>query len=427
MFKFFKEKLKSFFGKEKTSEEAKEEKKAIKVEKQKEKKKKKIREEKEKIEYIIGEVEEEAEKEEELKEKIKEELREEENKPLEKVSKTKEEKEDRTDTKKVKEIKEEVEKELKEEVEKKEELKEDIRKELKEEEKEGFFSKFKKKFATITLNKEEFEEFFDKLEMLLLENNVSLEVVDKIRKDLEKQLVNIEIKKGDIENEVRNTLRETIKDILIDPYDLIEKIKSKSNDPFVILFFGINGAGKTTTIAKIGYLLQKHKIPSVFAAADTFRAASIEQLEKHGDKLGIKVIKQNYGADPAAVGFDAIKYAKAHGIKAVLIDTAGRMHTKDNLLKEMEKIVRVTKPDLKIFVAESITGNDATEQAKIFNDSVKIDGTILSKADVDEKGGTSISIGYITKKPILYLGTGQGYEDLQKFDKEEILTNLGLE
>ena len=419
MFKFFKEKLKSFFGKEeKTSGEAKEEKKAIKVEKRKEIKKKKILEEKEKIEYIIEEVEEEAEKKEEVKEKIKEELKKEENKPLEKVSKTKEKKEDKVDTKKVKEIKEEAEK--------KEEIKKEVKEELKEEEKEGFFSKFKKKFATITLNKEEFEEFFEKLEMLLLENNVSLEVVDKIRKDLEKQLVNIEIKKGDIENEVRNTLKETIKDILIDPYDLIEKIKSKSDDPFVILFFGINGAGKTTTIAKVGYLLQKHKIPSVFAAADTFRAASIEQLEKHGDSLGIKVIKQNYGADPAAVGFDAIKYAKAHGIKAVLIDTAGRMHTKGNLLKEMEKIVRVTKPDLKIFVAESITGNDATEQAKIFNNSVKIDGTILSKADVDEKGGTSISIGYITKKPILYLGTGQNYEDLQKFDKEEIITNLGL-
>ena len=425
MFKFFKEKLKGFFGKEETSEESKEKKKEIKVEKQKVKKKKSIKGKKEKIEYIIEEVEGKKEKiEEELEEELgeKEELKEEQ-KTKEILGKKVEEK-----------IKEKISKELDSEKIKERELKEKgkIKEEKQEEEikpkKEGgFFSKFKKKFTTITLSKEEFDEFFEKLEMLLLENNVSLEVVDRIRNDLEKQLVNMDIKKDEIENEVKNTLRETIKDILVDPFDLLEKIQSNKDDPFVILFFGINGAGKTTTIAKIAYLLQKHKIPCVFAAGDTFRAASIEQLEKHGENLSIKVIKQNYGADPAAVGFDAIKYAKAHGIKVVLIDTAGRMHTKDNLLKEMEKIVRVTKPDLKIFVAESITGNDATEQAKIFNEAIKIDASILSKADVDEKGGTAISIGYVTGKPILYLGTGQNYEDLQKFDKDEIITNLGLD
>src|SRR3989344_3779400 len=227
-----------------------------------------------------------------------------------------------------------------------------------DEEKQGFFSKLIKlptKLNTVRLDQETFNEFFEKLEAILLENNVALSVVDKIREDMEKRLVNIEIKKPMLEQEIKNTLKESILEILMPPFDLIELIKKKEG-VFVIVFFGINGSGKTTTIAKLANLLQKNKISCVFAAADTFRAASIEQLEKHGNNLNIKVIKQNYGADPAAVAFDAIQYANAHGIKAVLIDTAGRMHTKSDLLKEMEKIIRVAKPDSKIFIAESITG-----------------------------------------------------------------------
>jgi fused signal recognition particle receptor len=164
----------------------------------------------------------------------------------------------------------------------------------------------------------------------------------------------------------------------------------------------------------------------VLAAADTFRAASIEQIAEHASKLGVPLIKHDYGADPAAVGFDAIKYAEKHNIDVVLIDTAGRMHTKTNLLAEMEKICRVTKPDLKIFVAESIAGNDATEQAKSFHEMIEIDGSILSKVDVDEKGGTIISVSHATRKPIFYLGTGQKYEDLELFDKQKYIENLGL-
>ena len=294
------------------------------------------------------------------------------------------------------------------------------------EEKTSFFSKFKKKF-TSKLDQGTFNNFFEKLEQILLENNVALGVVDKIREDMEKDLVNIEIKKENIENEVKKSLKNSIERILVDPFDIMEKIKLKKEGPFIILFFGINGSGKTTSIAKLTHKLQKNNIPCVLAAGDTFRAASIEQLNKHGEKLGVKVISQDYGADPAAVAFDAIKYATSHGLKVVLIDTAGRMHTKDNLIKEMEKIIRVTKPDMKIFVAESITGNDATEQAKIFNESFGIDGTILTKADVDEKGGTAISVGFITGKPILMLGTGQNYDDLEVFSKEEIISNLGLD
>lgn len=414
MFKFFKEKLQNLLnlGKEKTEEakleEAKAEKKAEKA----------IKKEKQKVK---------SEKNKEQAKEVKEQN---------KKEKLKEEKE--TVKEAIEELKEEVEEiqeqEIRQEeqeiiIEKTPELPQpEIKKEEKveKEEKKGFFARLQSKFNTVRLDQETFNEFFEKLELLLLENNVALEVVDKIRTDMEKKLLNIEIKKENLENEIRDSLKESILDVLIEPFDMLEKIKKKDG-PFVILFFGINGSGKTTTIAKVANMLKDNKITTVLAAADTFRAAAIEQLKKHGDRLGIKVVHQNYGSDPAAVAFDAISYAKAHDIKVVLIDTAGRMHTKDNLLKEMDKIIRVTKPDLKIFVAESITGNDATEQAKAFNEIAHLDGSILTKADVDEKGGTAISIGHVTGKPILYLGTGQTYKDLQKFSPKEIIANLGLD
>lgn len=229
--------------------------------------------------------------------------------------------------------------------------------------------------------------------------------------------------------EIKEALKRTIEEILIEPFDLAERIRQKNNsinEPFVILFCGINGTGKTTTIAKIASHLKENGISVVLAAADTFRAASIEQLKKHGDKIGVKVIAHDYGSDPAAVGFDAIKYAKKNSIQCVLIDTAGRMHTAKNLLREMEKIAKVCNPDLKIFVGESITGNDAIEQAKSFNWSIGIDAIVLSKADIDDKGGTALSVGWVTKKPILYLGTGQEYDSIEVFDKKKFIEKLGL-
>jgi fused signal recognition particle receptor len=207
---------------------------------------------------------------------------------------------------------------------------------------------------------------------------------------------------------------------------LIGEIK-KSLRPYTVLFFGINGSGKTTSIAKLAHKLKKEGISCVLAAGDTFRAAAIDQLEEHAKKLNVPIIKKDYGSDPAAVAFDAISYAKKNKVQAVLIDTAGRMYTASNLLKEMEKIVRISKPDLKLFVGESITGNDATEQARTFNDSVGIDGLILSKADIDEKAGTILSVSQVTGKPIYFLGMGQSYEDLQTFSKKTVLKNLGLE
>jgi len=290
----------------------------------------------------------------------------------------------------------------------------------------GFFSKIREKIQKTRISDREFEEYSEDLENILLENNVALEVAERIIKELKEEIVNKELSKKEIELQIKTSLKAVINKILVEPYDLAGKIKEKAEKPYVILFSGINGSGKTTTIAKFAYALKKKEISSVIAAGDTFRAASIEQLKKHGEKLGIDIISHEYGSDPASVGFDAIKYAKKNSIDCVLIDTAGRMHTAKNLLREMEKIVKVTKPDLKIFIGESITGNDSIEQVRSFDEAIGIDAIILSKADIDEKGGTALSLGYVTKKPILYLGTGQNYEDLEPFNKDKFIEKLGL-
>ncbi|MEK6889172.1 MAG: signal recognition particle-docking protein FtsY [Nanoarchaeota archaeon] len=296
------------------------------------------------------------------------------------------------------------------------------------EEAEGnFFTKLLKKITTSKLSQEDFEESFSELEITLLENNVALEAVDAIKDSLSSQLVNQQIKKTEAPARILEALKSSILSILIEPPSLLQQIKDKKDSPFTILFFGINGTGKTTSIAKIAHYLKENKISCVLAAADTFRAASIEQLQTHANNIKVPIISSNYGSDPASVAFDAISYAKSHTIKVVLIDTAGRMYTKSNLMKEMEKIIRISKPDLKIFVGESITGNDVIDQARTFTETAGIDGIILSKADIDKKAGTILSVSHITKKPIYFLGTGQEYKDLLPFTKKSILKNLGLE
>jgi len=297
-----------------------------------------------------------------------------------------------------------------------------------EPEKKGFFARLTEKIITTTINEGQFEKLFWELELALMENNVAMEVIEKIKNDLKGQLVEKPIRRNKVEETISLSLKDSIvglfqsKDI-----DLLQQIKNKNKKPYVITFFGINGSGKTTSIAKLAHMLKEKNISCVLAAGDTFRAASIEQLSLHAEKIGVKIIKHTYGSDPAAVAFDAIKHAKSKNIDVVLIDTAGRMHSNENLIQEMKKIIRVAKPDLKIFVGESITGNDCVEQAKTFNESVGIDGIILAKADIDEKGGAAVSVSYVTKKPILYLGVGQEYKDLEKFDSEVIMKGLGLD
>ena len=290
----------------------------------------------------------------------------------------------------------------------------------------SFFGKLISK--KVTISEKDFDVYAEELEMLLLENNVALEVAEKIIKRLREEIVGKELLKKEIEGEIQDVFKGIIDEILIEPFDLIEKIKNREDKskPYVVLFCGINGTGKTTTIAKITQQLKDNKLTCVLAAGDTFRAASIEQIKKHGEKLDIPVIAHEYESDPAAVGFDAIKYAEKNNLDAVLIDTAGRMYTEKNLMSQIEKIAKVTKPDTKIFVGESTTGNDIVEQVKSFDWAIHIDGIILAKADIDEKGGTALSVGYVTKKPILYLGTGQEYDKIEHFDKKKFIEKLGL-
>ena len=286
-------------------------------------------------------------------------------------------------------------------------------------EEKGFFVKFQKR-----LTEEKFEELFEELGIILIQNNVAYAAVESIKNSLAEKLIGKTLKEINLSGELKNS----IESILINPPNFLKEINGslEEKQPFIILFSGINGSGKTTTIAKIANYLQKNKLSVCLAAADTFRAAAIQQLEEHANKLKVSIIKKDYGSDPASVGFEAIAYAKKNKIDVVLIDTAGRMQNKDSLMKEIEKICKVTKPDMKIFLGESITGNDATEQAKVFNESIGLTGIILSKADIDEKGGTAISVSHITGKPILFLGTGQEYKDLEIFDKKKMVEKLGL-
>ncbi|MBI2577209.1 signal recognition particle-docking protein FtsY [Candidatus Woesearchaeota archaeon] len=295
--------------------------------------------------------------------------------------------------------------------------------------KEGFFAKItsaiKEKIAMTTIDREKFDGIFSDLELILLENNVAVEVIEKIKADLELRLVNQPIPRLKIEETIRSSLRSSLETILSNPaFSLEQKISGAK--PLVICFVGINGSGKTTTIAKVAHLLKSKGKTVVLAAGDTFRAASIDQLQEHAEHIGVKLIKHDYGSDPAAVAFDAIKHAKSKNADVVLIDTAGRMHSNTNLMDELKKIKKVAGPHLVLFVGEALTGNDCIEQIKEFQQAVGIDGIILTKSDVDEKGGTMISASFVSGKPILFLGTGQHYEHLEPFSKEKLLASLGL-
>ncbi|VVB66730.1 Signal recognition particle receptor FtsY [Candidatus Gugararchaeum adminiculabundum] len=267
----------------------------------------------------------------------------------------------------------------------------------------------------IELKEKDVDDLLENLEMSLLESDVAYEVSQEMVGELKGKLVGAKFHKGKVKDEVKNLLKSELESALnVESKTLLELVKS-SPQPFVILFLGPNGAGKTTTIAKLSVFLSSHGLSSVIAASDTFRAAAIEQIMEHGKKTNTRVIKHDYGADPAAVAFDAINAAKASKAAVVLIDTAGRQDTNLNLIEEMKKINRVVKPSLKIFIGESIAGNALLDQISKFNEAIKVDAVILTKMDCDAKGGSSFSITKGAKIPILFVGLGQKYEDLTPF------------
>ena len=292
------------------------------------------------------------------------------------------------------------------------------------------FSRAAKGIAQRELTEKVLDDVLLDLQIALLESDVAQEVVDDISGKLKKDLLGLKLEKEqDATKLVQSKLQAALAEIFArtNRFDLIEQIKMKKEakgGPFVIVFLGINGTGKTTTVAKIANLLRKAGFSLVVAAGDTHRAGAIEQLEQHMNRLSLKLVKQRYGADPSSVGRDAYDHAKKNHLDIVLVDTAGRMQTSKNLMDEMGKIVRVVKPDVKLFIGDALAGNDTINQAREFFQYTNFDGAILTKVDADAKGGSAISIAYITSRPIIYIGVGQGYDDIIPFDSNKFIESL---
>ena len=288
---------------------------------------------------------------------------------------------------------------------------------------------FLEKASRTDLDEKTIGKLLEELKITLLQNDVAYPVAEDICLKLKSKLEQTQIKRfSDPKRTGKKLLREVLLETLgrstVDEFfNLIEK-KRLDREPAVMVFIGINGTGKTTTIAKIAHLLLSKGYTTVLACSDTYRTGSIEQIEEHAKRLGVKAIKHKYGADAAAVAYDTINHARAQGIDVVLIDTAGRMQTNKNLLDEMAKIVRIAKPDLTILVVDALTGNDAVEQALTFSRSVPIDGVILTKLDADAKGGSAISVSHVTNKPVIFIGTGQDYKDLTPFEPTYIVDRI---
>jgi fused signal recognition particle receptor len=194
--------------------------------------------------------------------------------------------------------------------------------------------------------------------------------------------------------------------------------------PVSIMIVGVNGTGKTTTTAKIAHRLSNEGYSVVLAAADTFRAGAIDQLAAHSERLGVRCVRSQRGGDSAAIARDAIESARAKGDDIVIIDTAGRMQNKTNLMEELRKVHRVCRPHLVLFVADALAGNDAVTQATVFQKILSFDGAVLCKLDTDAKGGAALSIAHATGRPIVLAGVGQGYEDLLNFDPEWFIDSI---
>jgi fused signal recognition particle receptor len=292
------------------------------------------------------------------------------------------------------------------------------------------FERLKKSFKNVVdriakseIKEDDLDEVLWDLQLQLMSNDVAMDVAAKISEELKQRLIGTQFQRfSDKTEPIRNALQESISYVLQTEggWDLLDRAREKKVEgiPLVVMFVGINGTGKTTTIAKVTHLLKKKGYSVVLASGDTYRAGAIEQLEEHARRLDVRVIKHKYGSDSAAVSFDAVQHARAQRINVVLIDTAGRMQTNRNLMDELRKVKRVVQPDITIMILDSLIGNDAVEQAQTFNEHVGFDAAVLTKVDADAKGGSSLSVAYLTGKPILYIGVGQEYSDLQRFDAQ---------
>jgi len=279
------------------------------------------------------------------------------------------------------------------------------------------------------LTADELDEALRDLQLELLDSDVAYVVAEKITGSVKSTLAGTRARRlSDSQAFIREALQRALLEVFSSSgqVDLAALVASKASaqNPYVIVFVGVNGSGKTLTVARVTHYLQGKGFTVALACSDTFRAGAIEQLETLAARLGVRAVKHRYGGDAAAVAYDAVSYAKAHGINAVLIDTAGRMQTKKNLMDEMRKIVQVSKPDLVVFVGDALTGNDAVSQAEEFAKAVGIDASILTKMDADAKGGAAISIAYTLKKPILFLGVSQSLDGLKPFNAEEFVTSI---
>ncbi|MDY6774296.1 MAG: signal recognition particle-docking protein FtsY [Candidatus Nanohaloarchaea archaeon] len=286
----------------------------------------------------------------------------------------------------------------------------------------GFSEKAKETVAEKEITEELLEDALWELEQQLLKNNVAVEVIDRLKEDMKEELVGESVPRRKAGEVVESALEDAVRDVLEQDGKELEAVIEEEK-PALVLFMGFNGSGKTSTASKVAYRLQEEGYEPVLAAGDTFRSASIEQLEEHAEKLSVPCISHEYGSDPAAVIYDAVEHAEKEDKDAVLADTAGRSHSDRNLMDELEKIVEVNEPDLKLLVVDALAGNDVLEQAEAY-ERIGFDALVLTKADVDQKGGAALSLGYVTGKPIMFLGTGQGYEDLEKFDAEEMVEEL---
>ncbi len=262
------------------------------------------------------------------------------------------------------------------------------------------------------------------LQMVLLESDVAFPVAEAITNYMKKELSGTKKKVfSSSEKIVTEALKHAIENVLGSGFDLPEYIRTHDK-PVKILFTGVNGTGKTTSIAKIAAYLQTQGFSVVVGAGDTFRAGAIEQILVHCDRLGLKLIAHQEGADPSAVLYDTVEYAKAHKTDVVLADSAGRFHNRANLMNQLDKIKRVMKPNLVFYVDEAVAGNDAIIRAEEFEKMVSTDGVILTKADIDPKGGAAISIAYTIGKPLVFLGTGQEYTDMKPFTPSLIIDEI---